>query len=259
MFPKNKYKLKSLFTAQDYWHYWQKQNSKKIPIVPPNIIISYQKDILSAVEKENKGQYSKELGTTLYFLKGTKKQIGLVGGFGVGGAAVAVLMEELITLGAKQFLAIGYAGSLQTNLAIGDFVLCSKAVRGEGISRHYLPEREHSYPNKELNHAIILTAKRLDIPLAVGSTWTTDVIYRETKPEIKYYQEAGTATIDMEAATIFAVAKYHHIRASAIFTISDYCGLDKWEPHFSQTSEPLNKLLLLAKKSLLQFGNNFTN
>jgi len=43
MFPKDKYKLKSLFTAQDYWQYWQKQNSKRVPVVPPNIIISYQK------------------------------------------------------------------------------------------------------------------------------------------------------------------------------------------------------------------------
>jgi len=251
MFPKDKYKLKSLFTAQDYWNYWQKQNSKKVPIVPPNIIISYQKDILSAVAKENKGQYSKELGTTLYFLQGTKKQIGLIGGFGVGGAAVAMLMEELIALGAKQFLAIGYAGSLQTKLAIGDFVLCSKAVRGEGVSRHYLQGSEYSYPNKELNHVIILAAKRLNIPLATGSTWITDVIYRETKPEIKYYQNTRTATVDMEAATIFAVAKYNHAKASTIFTISDYCGLEKWEPHFSQTTKPLNKLLLLAKQSLL--------
>jgi len=250
MFSKDKYKLKSLFTAQDYWHYWQKDNSTKIPIVPPNIIISYQKDVSAFVEKTSKGQYSKELGTTLHFVKGTNKQVGLVGGFGVGGAAVAVLMEELIALGVKQFLAIGYVGSLQTKLAIGDFVLCSKAARGEGISRHYLPNGEYSYPNKELNHAIILAAKDLEIPLKVGSTWTTDVIYRETKPEIKYYQNAEAATVDMEAATIFAVAKYHHINASAIFTISDYCGLDKWEPHFSQTTEPLNKLLLLAKEGL---------
>jgi purine-nucleoside phosphorylase len=160
-------------------------------------------------------------------------------------------MEELVALGAKQFLAIGYAGSLQTKLAIGDFVLCSEAIREEGVSRHYLPESEYSYPNKELNNAIISTAKRLDIPLTTGSTWTTDVIYRETKPEIKYYQNTGTSTVDMEAATIFAVAKYHLVKASAIFTISDYCGLGKWEPHFSQATEPLNKLLLLAKQSLL--------
>lgn len=251
MFPKNKYKLKSLFTTQDYWKYWQKNNSNKVPTVPPSIIISYQKDVLTTVAQESKGQYSKELGTTLYYLKGTNKQIGLVGGFGVGGAAVAVLMEELIALGAKQFLSIGYAGSLQTKLSIGDFVLCSKAVRGEGISRHYLPKGEYDYSSRELNHSIILAAKDLEIPLAIGSTWTTDVIYRETKPEIKYYQDIGATTVDMEAATIFAVAKYHHVKASAIFTISDYCGLEKWEPHFNQTPEPLNKLLLLAKEGLL--------
>lgn len=252
MFPKDKYKLKSLFTAQDYWQYCQKQNAKKVPVVPPNIIISYQKDVLLATAKESKGQYSKELGTTLYFLNDTKKQIGLVGGFGIGGAAVAVLMEELIALGTKQFLAIGYAGSLQTKLGIGDFILCNKAIRGEGVSRHYLSESKFSHSNKELNNAIISTAKDLEIPLVIGSTWTTDVIYRETRPEIKYYQDKKVSTVDMETATIFAVAKYHHVKASAIFTISDYCGLEKWEPHFNQMPETLNKLLLLAKKSLLK-------
>jgi len=65
-----------------------------------------------------------------------------------------------------------------------------------------LSESEYSYPHKELNNAIILTAKHLNIPLKVGNTWTTDVIYRETKSEIKHYQGTGTATIDMEAATI---------------------------------------------------------
>jgi|YelNatPaOPRAMG01_1025707.scaffolds.fasta_scaffold59191_2 Purine-nucleoside phosphorylase len=80
---------------------------------------------------------------------------------------------------------------------------------------------------------IILAGKGLGIPLKLGSTWTTDMMYRETKPEIKYYQDGRIAIVDMEAATIFAVAQYYHVKVSAIFTVSDYCGLEKWEPHFN--------------------------
>jgi len=235
VFIKSKYK--SLFTAKDYW-----MTVKHPPKIPSRIILAYQHDIV----KNLNGIYYKDLGATLYLLNG----IGLVKGFGVGGAAVATIMEELIALGAKQFISIGTAGSLKTTLAIGDFVLCSGAIRGDGVSINYLSDSKYSYPSNRLNRKIQCIAKSLKVPIIVGRTWTTAVLYRETKQEIiKYKNEV--LTVDMEAATIFAVAKYHNVEASVIFTISDYCGLDKWEAHFSKTMNPLNNLLNLAKCCLL--------
>ncbi|GAH41487.1 unnamed protein product, partial [marine sediment metagenome] len=68
--------------------------------------------------------------------------------------------------------------------------------------------------------------------------------------EIKKYQEEGVLTVEMEAAAIFAVAKYLNVEAGAIFTISDYLTEDNWELHFHLTDTHLHTLFTIAKKTL---------
>ena len=54
------------------------------------------------------------------------------------GAPYAVMvMEKLMVLGARMVLALGWCGSLQSGLSIGDLVLPSTTVSTEGTSRHY--------------------------------------------------------------------------------------------------------------------------
>ncbi len=54
---------------------------------------------------------------------------------GSGGAAI---MEELIALGARAFLAIGSCGCLDAGIAEGHLIVPTAAYRDEGASYHYV-------------------------------------------------------------------------------------------------------------------------
>ena len=56
------------------------------------------------------------------------------------GAPLAVgILEELIALGCRKFIACGGAGVLNQAIALGNLVIPASAVRDEGTSYHYLP------------------------------------------------------------------------------------------------------------------------
>jgi len=59
---------------------------------------------------------------------------------GMGGASLDIIGNELFSLGARRFLRVGTAGSLQTGrIRSGAVVVPTAAVRDEGTSRRYLP------------------------------------------------------------------------------------------------------------------------
>jgi uridine phosphorylase len=58
---------------------------------------------------------------------------------GMGCPSMDIVLGELISLGAKRFLRIGTAGSLQAKVHYGHFVIAQGAVRDEGTTRHYAP------------------------------------------------------------------------------------------------------------------------
>ena len=56
------------------------------------------------------------------------------------GAPMAVmLLEQLIALGARRLLYLGFCGALVPSYRIGDLFLPVQAIREEGTSYHYLP------------------------------------------------------------------------------------------------------------------------
>src|SRR5512138_117772 len=57
---------------------------------------------------------------------------------GIGGPSTAILVEELVKLGAHTFLRVGNSGGLDPSLALGDLVVTTGAVRDDGTSRSYV-------------------------------------------------------------------------------------------------------------------------
>ncbi|MFN8168942.1 MAG: hypothetical protein U0S36_09185, partial [Candidatus Nanopelagicales bacterium] len=56
---------------------------------------------------------------------------------GVGAPLAGGLLEEVIALGGRQFVAVGGAGALVPDLVMGHAVVVDSAVRDEGTSFHY--------------------------------------------------------------------------------------------------------------------------
>ncbi len=251
-FP-NKYDEKPLLKAKDFWDYKKKIGS--IPEIDPpiGVILCYSSKLLNfIINNHSVKKIEHVFGDFFYVLDEGGSQIGICGGFGIGGPMVGILLEELTAFGIKKYISIGTAGSLQNDLKLGSIIVCDKAIRDEGVSHHYLQPEKYAYPSQSLTNHLVHEIKELNIDYIKGSSWTIDAPYRETIAEVKHYQKEGILTVEMEAASIFAVAKHLNVEAGAIFTISDYLSEEEWELHFHLTDEHLQKLFSIAKNALLK-------
>jgi uridine phosphorylase len=161
------------------------------------------------------------------------EEIVLGGGFGIGAPVAAAVMEELVALGCRRFVSIGTAGTLRPDLAVGELVVCDRSIRDEGTSYHYQPAAKFAYPAAGLTAGLRAALERRGRRPVVGASWTTDAVYRETVEEARAYQAEGVAVVEMEAASLFAVAAYRGVEAAAVFTVSDSLADLVWRPDFA--------------------------
>ena len=133
--------------------------------------------------------------------------LGFVTGFGIGAPAAAMVLEELVELGATRFVSLGFAGALSSDLDFDDVVVCSKALRDEGVSHHYLAPARYSFPSPTLSAQLLRALSADGEPVSEGPSWTIDAIFRETIAEATAYRDEGILTVEMEAAALFAVGE----------------------------------------------------
>ncbi len=162
-----------------------------------------------------------------------------------GAPLMATIVEELASLGVRDFLTIGTAGGISPKVNIGDIVLCSRAVRDEGTSYHYARPSIFAFPDRSLN-ASLEKILRQNVKYLRGGTWTTDAPYRETDIEIESLGKMGILTADMEASALFTVCRKLNLRGSALFMISDIVHGDQWSG-FRIDNEKLEKLARTAQ------------
>lgn len=149
------------------------------------------------------------------------------------GAPMAVmLLEQLIALGARHFVYLGFCGALQSSYRIGDGLIPSHAIREEGTSYHYLPADVVPMSSTHINALLQAQAEAQGLPVQQGPLWTTDAPYRETADKIRHFQATGVHAVDMEMAALFAVAHYRGCDIAALLLISDECYHPTWKPGF---------------------------
>jgi uridine phosphorylase len=190
----------------------------------------------------------------LHLLKKTDGRVALASGFGIGAPVVAVLMEELAAFGVRRFLSIGVAGGLKPSLHTGDVLVCDRAIRDEGTSHHYVPSSKFAIANEQLVAALCAGLDEHGLHYAIGSSWTTDAPYRETRAEIEQYQKEGVLSVEMEAAALFAVGQRLQIPAGAAFVIGDTFDGARWQLDFDTrvAERGLQKLLDVAIAAMLE-------
>jgi uridine phosphorylase len=172
--------------------------------------------------------------------------VGVVTGFGIGAPSAAMVLEELVELGARRFVSLGFAGALSNDLDFEDVVVCSKALRDEGVSHHYLPPARYSFPSATLSAELHSALAHDGDPVSEGPSWTIDAIFRETLAEATAYRDEGILTVEMEAAALFAVGEVLGVDVAAIFTISDHLlAHDEWKlaPGRQQGAGGLERLI----------------
>lgn len=147
----------------------------------------------------------------------------------VGAPACVVGFEEIIAMGAKKFVLFGSCGVLNDDKVKDSIIIPVSAIRDEGTSYHYIapsPEIEaDAYSVQTLENVLV----NCGYSYIKGKTWTSDAIYRETIPSIQERKQEGCLVVEMECASMLAVAKYRHIPFIQFLYGADNLSSDTWE------------------------------
>ena len=146
----------------------------------------------------------------------------------LGAPQGAIVMEKLIALGAKRIWVLGWCGSLQPYLLIGDLIIPTTALSEEGTSTHYPVKKRRRQTSPFLNNRLEGALLRANLPFKKGPVWTTDAIYRETEKKVTAYGKRGLLAVEMEMSALITLAIYRSVELAGLLVVSDELFSLKW-------------------------------
>ena len=164
-----------------------------------------------------------------------------------GAPYAANAVERLRRTGVKSIVSIGTAGSTNSTIESGSFVLPIAGVRDEGASQGYLELNVPSLANMDLVQTLTSSFKFLNLETLSGVIYTTDKRYKEDAELLRFLNEhAGVVAIDMETAALFITAMYYNIPAAAVKIISDCAVSEEGAPFQGVFKEFIHPCGLIA-------------
>jgi len=226
--------------------------AKEEPLLGPDaLMVAIPSDLqyivdLSRAERATQGKGSP---FKLFIIKkGEGLPCGLAGPL-LGAPQGTIVMEKLIALGAKRIWVVGWCGSLQPNIAIGDLIIPTTALSEEGTSAHYPVNNKKKQTNPFLNKRLEDALQKANLPFKKGPVWTTDALYRETSEKVTEYGKRGYLAVEMEMSALINVAIYRSIKLAGLLIVSDELSSLQWHNGFGagalkKASREAGRLLL---------------
>ncbi len=125
----------------------------------------------------------------------------------VASGSIAMMTEMLYGCGVEVIVCCGGCGVLD-DIPEGDVIIPVRALRDEGASYKYLPPARFI----ELQPGPIESFRNVleghGIPYIECATWSTDGFYRETQEMVAFRREEGCKVVEMECATMAAIASF---------------------------------------------------
>ncbi|UCD70595.1 MAG: nucleoside phosphorylase [Syntrophobacterales bacterium] len=171
-----------------------------------------------------------------------------------GAPNAVILLEELVAFGVKKAVFLGYCGSIQGHIGVGEVMLPTYSIREEGTSYHYFPKGMSCHADQRIQSFIHNGLLECGIEPYVGMCWTTDALYRETEEKIRRYRSKGVLAVDMETSAIFCLGIYRNIRVGSAMVVTDEFSESSWEGSFS--SEKVRAVMRMVCQTIVQrIGN----
>ena len=162
----------------------------------------------------------------------------------------AITTEILCGAGAEALIRIGSCGSLQDNIKIGDLVIATGALRGDGTSRYYVADNFSTLAHGDIVDALNQAADELKVRYHLGWIFTTDALFQETPELIDQLNQQNVSSIDMVTSTFLTIAQVRGKKAGAVLAVSDECLHGKFgfrDPAFFDAEQ---KTIEVARQAL---------
>jgi len=154
----------------------------------------------------------------------------LITSTGIGGPSTSIALDELAQLGVETFIRVGTTGAIQADIALGDVIITSGAVRLDGASTHYAPIEYPAVAHYEMVEALVMASQLLNITYHVGITCSSDTFYpgQERKDSFTGYvprrfqgateewRKLHVLNYEMEAATVLTLCNAFGLRGGCV-------------------------------------------
>ena len=133
---------------------------------------------------------------------------------GMGGPSAAIVTEELIALGARTLVRIGTCGAVTDGFELGQLVAAGEVVATDGVGS-VLGADPRLTPDRALTDALVAGGA------AAVTAVSTDLFYDPRAGLHAAWRAAGAHVVEMEAATVLAVAARHGAAGAVALAVSD--------------------------------------
>ncbi|MCF8008479.1 MAG: nucleoside phosphorylase [Halanaerobiales bacterium] len=213
-------------------------------------VVCFFKEVIDKYLEKNKLNLIKKIKTEMgsmpvYELKVSNQKKITIFHPGIGAPLAAGMLEEVIALGGRKFVACGGAGVLNKEITVGKLIVPNSAVRDEGVSYHYIKPGREIRPTQKALSAVKKTLKNNNIDYISGKTWTTASFYRETTNKINLRRDEGCIVVEMESAAFFAVANFRNVEFAQILYGGDDVSGELWDKRDWDTRKTIRENIFL--------------
>jgi uridine phosphorylase len=131
---------------------------------------------------------------------------------GIGGPSAAIVLTELVAMGARAAIRVGTGGALAPDLQLGSLLVASEALCHDGASRAL-----GGGERVEADPAITGALSRAAPTARVGAVVSVDVFYEQEPGR----DRDGALAVEMEAASLLALGRSLGIPVGCMLVVSD--------------------------------------
>lgn len=140
---------------------------------------------------------------------------------GMGCPSAAIVIEELVQLGAKRIIRVGTCGGLQPDMQLGDLIIALTAIPADSTAAHYIGEPHCPTADWDIIHGAVHAAKELGKPVRVGPIVSSDIFYNPDAGQYQRWSDRGVLAVEMEAAVLFTLGALRKVKTGCLLTVSD--------------------------------------
>ena len=150
---------------------------------------------------------------------------------GMGGPSAAIVVEELIGLGARTLIRIGTCGALVDGFELGTLVPVRSAIAADGTSRALGADGRVS-ADPAITSGLAEASGRAAVQCV-----STDLFYDAREEMARGWVADGAGVVEMEAAAVLQVASLRGARAGCLLAVTDLLAGGRVRADFATVEE----------------------
>lgn len=175
----------------------------------------------------------------------------------VASGSIAMMTDWLYGRGVEVLLCCGGCGVL-ADIPAGDVIIPVRALRDEGASYKYLPPGRYVEVHKKPVRIFKQVLEEYKIPYIECTTWTTDGYYRETKDMVEHRIRQGCQTVEMECATMAAIAQFRNkVFGQLLYSGDILVGAGEYDDrNWNENLSAREKIFQITLEAIIRYEND---